>query len=121
MKRLLAIELQKIWLNKASRTLTLTYFILLSFIALISSIQFDFGAFKFHLADMGIFNFPYIWHFNTYVAASFYPCAASPLRRKNTFCKNKIRFSFFEYALKMGSFFRNVSIVIISLNLKSHA
>jgi ABC-type transport system involved in multi-copper enzyme maturation permease subunit len=69
MKRLLAIELQKIWLNKASRTLTLTYFILLSFIALISSIQFDFGVFKFHLADMGIFNFPYIWHFNTYVAA----------------------------------------------------
>ncbi len=69
MKRLLSIELQKIWLNKASRTLTLTYFILLSFIALISSIQFDFGVFKFHLADMGIFNFPYIWHFNTYVAA----------------------------------------------------
>lgn len=69
MKRLLAIELQKIWLNKASRTLTLTYFILLSFIALIASIKFDLGVFKFHLAEMGIFNFPYIWHFNTYIAA----------------------------------------------------
>jgi ABC-type transport system involved in multi-copper enzyme maturation permease subunit len=69
MKRLLSIELQKIWKNKASRVLTLTYFILLSFIALIASIKFDLGVFKFHLAEMGIFNFPYIWHFNTYVAA----------------------------------------------------
>lgn len=69
MNRLLSIELQKIWLNKASRILTLTYFILLTFIALIASIEFDFGPFKFHMADMGIFNFPYIWHFNTYIAA----------------------------------------------------
>ena len=69
MKRLLSIELQKIWLNKASRVLTLTYFILLSFIALIASIKFDLGVFKFHLAEMGIFNFPFIWHFNTYIAA----------------------------------------------------
>lgn len=69
MKRLISIELQKIWKNKASRVLTLTYFILLSFIALIASIKFDIGIFKFHLAEMGIFNFPFIWHFNTYVAA----------------------------------------------------
>lgn len=69
MKRLLAIELQKIWKNKASRVLTLTYFILLTFIALIASIKFDIGIFKFHLAEMGIFNFPYIWHLNTYIAA----------------------------------------------------
>lgn len=69
MKRLLAIELQKIWLNKASRVLTLTYFILLSFIALIASIKFDIGVIKFQVAEMGIFNFPYIWHFNTYIAA----------------------------------------------------
>lgn len=69
MKRLLSIELQKIWMNKASRVLTLTYFILLSFIALIASIKFDIGFFKLHLAEMGIFNFPFIWHFNTYVAA----------------------------------------------------
>ncbi|MET3029363.1 ABC transporter permease [Flavobacterium sp. UW10123] len=69
MKRLLSIELQKIWMNKASKILTLTYFILLSFIALIAVIKFDIGPFKFHLAEMGIFNFPFIWHFNTYVAA----------------------------------------------------
>jgi ABC-type transport system involved in multi-copper enzyme maturation permease subunit len=70
MKRLLSIELQKIWKNKSSRVLTLTYFILLTFIALIASIKFDLGVFKFHLAEMGIFNFPFIWHFNTYIAAS---------------------------------------------------
>ncbi len=69
MNRLVSIELQKIWKNKASKVLTLTYFILLSFIALIASIKFDIGIFKFHLAEMGIFNFPFIWHFNTYIAA----------------------------------------------------
>lgn len=69
MKRLLSIELQKIWLNKASRTLTLAYFVLLSFIALIASIKFEIGSIKFQVAEMGIFNFPYIWHFDTYIAA----------------------------------------------------
>lgn len=69
MKRLLSIELQKIWQNKASRVLTLTYFILLSFIALIASINFSFLGIDFRIADQGIFNFPYIWHFNTYMAA----------------------------------------------------
>ncbi|WP_394773956.1 ABC transporter permease [Flavobacterium sp.] len=71
MNRLISIELQKIWKNKASRFLTLTYFILLSFIALIASIKFDIGPFKFHFAEMGIFNFPYIWHFNSYIAVWF--------------------------------------------------
>lgn len=71
MKRLLSIELQKIWMNRSSRILTISYFVLLTSIALIASIKFDIGNFKFHLADMGIFNFPYIWHFNTYVASAF--------------------------------------------------
>lgn len=69
MNRLLSIELQKIWKNRASRILTSSYFILLTFIALIAAIKFDIGPFKFHLAEEGIFNFPYIWHFNTYIAA----------------------------------------------------
>ncbi|MES2747797.1 MAG: ABC transporter permease [Bacteroidota bacterium] len=69
MKRLLAIELQKIWKNRASRILTLTYFILLTFLSLIASIKFDIGPLNIRLADQGIFNFPFIWHFNTFVAA----------------------------------------------------
>ncbi len=68
MKRLLTIELQKIWKNKASRILTITYFGLLSLIALVASIKFDIGPFKFHLAEMGIFNFPFIWHLNSFIA-----------------------------------------------------
>lgn len=69
MKRLLDIELQKLWKNRSSKILIITYFILLSFIALIASIKFEFGAFKLHIAEQGIFNFPYIWHFNSYIAA----------------------------------------------------
>ena len=69
MKRLIAIELQKIWKNKASRILTISYFVILSFIALIASVKFNIGNFKLHLAEMGIFNFPFIWHFNTYIAS----------------------------------------------------
>lgn len=69
MKRLLAIELQKIWLNRASRVLTLTYFIVLSLIALIASIEFDFGPFHFDASQQGIFNFPYIWHLNSFIGA----------------------------------------------------
>ena len=69
MKRLLQIELIKLWNNRASKTLIYGYFILLTGIALIAAIKFDIGPIKFHFAEQGIFNFPYIWHFNTFVAA----------------------------------------------------
>ena len=69
MLRLLTIEFHKLKHNSASKVLSLIYFGLLTSIALIAVIKFDIGPIKFHLADMGIFNFPYIWHFNTYVAS----------------------------------------------------
>ena len=69
MKRLIAIELQKIWKNRASRILTLTYFILLTFLSFIASIKFDIGPIHIRVADQGIFNFPFIWHFNSFIAA----------------------------------------------------
>lgn len=68
MLRLLEIEYHKLKYSKASRVLVLIYFILLTLIALFATIKFDIGPIKFHLAEMGIFNFPYIWHFNTFVA-----------------------------------------------------
>jgi ABC-type transport system involved in multi-copper enzyme maturation permease subunit len=71
MLRLLKIELHKLRYNRASKVLIITYFFLLTSIALIAAIKFDIGPIKFHLADQGIFNFPYIWHLNTYLAASF--------------------------------------------------
>jgi ABC-type transport system involved in multi-copper enzyme maturation permease subunit len=69
--RLLNIEYIKLWNNRASRILIISYFVLLTFIALIAAIKFDIGPVKFHLAEQGIFNFPYIWHFNTYMTAVF--------------------------------------------------
>jgi len=70
MLRLLNIEYHKLRFSKSSRVLITTYFILITFIALIASIEFSFGNVNFRLADQGIFNFPYIWHFNSYIAAT---------------------------------------------------
>ncbi len=71
MIRLLHIEFIKLWNNRASKILILSYFILLTSIAFVAAIKFDIGPVKFHLAEQGIFNFPYIWHFNSFVAAFF--------------------------------------------------
>jgi len=71
MKRLLLIEYHKMMSNRSSRVLIVAYFVLLSLIASIAAIKFDVGPIEFHLAEQGIFNFPYIWHFNTYIAAIF--------------------------------------------------
>ena len=69
MLRLLTIELHKLKYNKSARVISLVYFILITFIALIASIEFNFGGVNFRVADQGIFNFPFIWHFNTWMAA----------------------------------------------------
>ncbi|GHA43827.1 ABC transporter permease [Salinimicrobium marinum] len=70
MLRLLAIEFHKLRFSRSAKILVTTYFILITFIALIASIEFSFGGATFRVADQGIFNFPYIWHFNSYVAAT---------------------------------------------------
>lgn len=69
MYRLLSIELQKIYQNRSSKILTIVYFVILTFIAFIASIEFNIGKESFRIADQGIFNFPYIWHFNTFIAS----------------------------------------------------
>ncbi len=71
MIRLLHIEFIKLWNNRASKVLIISYFVLLTSIALVAAIKFDIGPIKFHLAEIGIFNFPYIWHFNTFITAFF--------------------------------------------------
>ena len=71
MIRLLHIEFIKLWNNSASKVLIISYFTLLTSIALFAAIKFDIGPIQFHLADQGIFNFPYIWHFNTFITAFF--------------------------------------------------
>jgi ABC-type transport system involved in multi-copper enzyme maturation permease subunit len=69
MLRLLEIEYHKLRYSRSAKILVFTYFILITFIALIASIEFNLGAINFRVADQGIFNFPYIWHFNSYIAA----------------------------------------------------
>ena len=69
MLRLLSIELHKIKYNKSAKIISIVYFILITFIALIASVEFKFGEFNFRIADQGIFNFPFIWHFNTWIAS----------------------------------------------------
>ncbi|CAM3609191.1 ABC transporter permease subunit [Flavobacterium gelidilacus] len=71
MIRLLNIEFQKLWKNRASKVLTITYFVLLTLISLIAAVEFDIGPIHISVADQGVFNFPFIWHFNTYVADYF--------------------------------------------------
>jgi len=71
MNRLLQIEFHKLIYNRASKILIIIYFALLTSIAFIAAIKFDIGPVKFHLAEQGIFNFPYIWHFNTFMASIF--------------------------------------------------
>ncbi len=68
MLRLLNIELHKLRYSRSAKVLITTYFILITFIALIAAIEFNIGQVNFRLADQGIFNFPFIWHFNSYVA-----------------------------------------------------
>lgn len=69
MLRLLSIELDKIKRNKAAKVITIVYCSLILGISLIASYEFDFAGVNFRIADQGIFNFPFIWHFNGYMAA----------------------------------------------------
>jgi ABC-type transport system involved in multi-copper enzyme maturation permease subunit len=71
MKRLLSIEFQKIQKNRASKVLVIIYFVLLTLISLFATLKFNIGNLEINIAEQGIFNFPYIWHFNTYFASWF--------------------------------------------------
>src|SRR5690554_2506030 len=69
MLRLLQLEFIKLWNNRASKVLIISYFTLIVCMALIAAIKFDIGPVQFHVADQGVFNFPYIWHLNTWIAS----------------------------------------------------
>ncbi len=72
MLRLLNLELQKLLLNKASKILIFISFILPFFVILLSSLKINvFGFFTLELGELGIFNFPIIWHLTTFFASQF--------------------------------------------------
>ncbi|HEX8270196.1 MAG TPA: ABC transporter permease subunit [Flavobacterium sp.] len=69
MKRLISIELQKITKNKASVILTICYFVLLVLTALLASFEFKIFGATVKFGEWGAFNFPFVWHAVSYVAA----------------------------------------------------
>ena len=72
MLRLIQLELQKLWLNKASKVLIIISFILPFTVLILSSIKINFfGFFTLELGELGIFNFPVIWHITTFFASQF--------------------------------------------------
>lgn len=68
MIRLLKIELFKLQHSRSAKIMTILYFSLFLSAALLSTVEFDFGI-KFRLADQGIYNFPYTWHFMSFFVA----------------------------------------------------
>ena len=72
MLRLISLELQKLWLNKTSRILIYISFVLPFTVLVLSSIKINFfGFFTLELGNLGIFNFPIIWHITTFFASYF--------------------------------------------------
>lgn len=72
MIRLIQLELQKLWLSKTSKILIFISFILPFTVLVLSSIKIDFfGFFTLELGELGIFNFPIIWHITTFCASYF--------------------------------------------------
>ena len=72
MVRLLQLELQKLLLNRTSKILIFISFILPFTVLILSSIKINFfGFFTLELGELGIYNFPIIWHITTFFAAQF--------------------------------------------------
>ena len=72
MRRLLDLELQKLLLNKTSKILIFISFILPLCVILLSALKINFfGFFTLELGELGIFNFPIVWHITTYFSALF--------------------------------------------------
>lgn len=72
MIRLVQLELQKLLLNRSSKILIFISFILPFTVLILSSIKINFfGFFTLELGELGIFNFPIIWHITTFFASQF--------------------------------------------------
>ena len=72
MIRLLQLELQKLLLNRTSKILIFISFILPLCVIVLSAIKINFfGFFTLELGELGIFNFPLVWHITTYFSALF--------------------------------------------------
>lgn len=66
MKRLLDIEFHKFRYSRSSKVLTIIYLVIVVLLMLSGMIRLSFNNFSGSLSDLGIFNFPLIWHIATY-------------------------------------------------------
>jgi len=72
MLRLIKLELQKLLLSKVNIVLICISFVLPFTVLILSSIKINFfGFFTLELGELGIFNFPIIWHITTFFASYF--------------------------------------------------
>ncbi|MGJ8592445.1 MAG: ABC transporter permease [Aquaticitalea sp.] len=72
MYRLVNLELQKLLLSRVNKVLIFISFILPFTVLILSSIKINFfGFFTLELGELGIFNFPIIWHITTFFASYF--------------------------------------------------
>lgn len=72
MIRLINLELQKLLLSRVNKVLIFISFILPFTVLILSSIKINFfGFFTLELGELGIFNFPIIWHITTFFASYF--------------------------------------------------
>ncbi len=72
MLRLINLELQKLLLSKVNKVLIFISFVLPFTVLILSSIKINFfGFFTLELGELGIFNFPIIWHITTFFASYF--------------------------------------------------
>lgn len=69
MKRLLDIEFHKFKYSKSSKVLTLIYLIIVVLLMFIGLIEININSFTGRLYDLGIFNFPYVYHLSTYLVS----------------------------------------------------
>jgi len=69
MKRLLKIEFTKLMSNRSSKLLVFAYFGLLLSLAFLCLVKLNLGFITFDFVEQGLFEFPLIWHVNTYVAS----------------------------------------------------
>jgi ABC-2 type transport system permease protein len=68
MLRLLNIEIQKLRASTLFKVFILSYYVILSCIAVVASVKLEFLGITIDLAQQGLFDTPLLWHMNTYVA-----------------------------------------------------
>ncbi|MGB3591324.1 MAG: ABC transporter permease [Nonlabens sp.] len=69
MKRLLAIEFYKFRHSKSSKIVTIVYLVVVALLLLAGLISLNFNGRSVSFADMGMFNFPFVWHISTYMVS----------------------------------------------------